>query len=146
MSTYQEMIVRYLEAEYNMPADKVIRWLHKRNRYSDIAETIGCSPKTLLAICKELGIDDEPPTRISYTPTYVNATDFLKRFDSVEDAVVECRDPDRLGLSVKDTASKLGIGCSTVIRHTPDYLKYTTFVSSRIRSNRSPPPDHPWRQ
>lgn len=145
LTRYQQMIIRYLEAEYKMSADKVIRWLHKRNRYSDIAKLIGCSENTLFTICKKLGID-ESPTRTSYTPTYLNATEFFKQFKNVEDAIVECR--DRLGLSVEDTVKKLGIGRSTVVRYTPDYLKYT-FNHSKDKKERSaglPSADHPWRQ
>lgn len=154
MTRYQQLIVKYLEAEYKMPAAKVIRWLRKRNRYSDIADLIGCSRMTLRAICRELGIDDSDTVVIINRPSsFPHATEFFKTFKNVEEAVVECRDPERLALSVKDTTKKLGISRATICRHTPEYLKYTYNFSGagldRKRESASqniPSTDHPWRQ
>ena len=150
LTRYQNLIVKYLEAEYKMSADKVIQMLHKRNRFSDIAETIGCSRMTLRAVCKGLGIDDSDTKVIIHrVPSFLNATDFFRKFKNVEDAVVECR--DKLRLSVEETAEKLGIGRSSVVRHTPEYLKYTFNFSKkgldkkRI-SGTAPSADHPWRK
>ena len=60
LTRYQALIVKYLEAKYHLDAAAVIRHLHKKARYSDIAELIGCSRMTLLTICKELEIVQPP--------------------------------------------------------------------------------------
>lgn len=147
LTSYQDKIVKWLEAEYRLPFDKVVQLMRKRgNRCSDMAEFVGCSRSTFRLICKEYGIDFSHTKMIVNRPsTFPNATDFFRRFDTVEDAVVECR--DRLELSVEDTAEKLGIGRSTVVRYTPEYLKWTFNKSKKKKrkSSPAPPSSHPWR-
>lgn len=153
LTRYQRLLVRVIEADCNLPFEKAIAWLRKRNRYSDIAETYGCCRNTLHEICRAYGYDDSHTKVIVDRPLrFMNATEFFLQFNTAEDAIVECRDPDRLGLSVVDTAKKMGVSVQTVTKYTPEYLKYTYNFSKegleRIReasSSNSPPYDHPWR-
>lgn len=124
LTRYQSLIVKYLEAEYGYPICEVLQYFRDMPlRFKDVAEMIGCSRPTLRAICKVVGFDDKSVVilnRLGYLP---NATDFLKSFDTVEDAVIYCR--RTLELTGKETNEKLGISDKTRVRHTPNWLKYT---------------------
>ena len=152
LTRYQQLLVKYIEAEYRLPFERAISVMRKSgNRYSDLCETFGCGRMTLREICKAHGWDDSHTKVIVGRPSvFPKATDFMKSFDSLEDAVVECRDPDKLALTVEEAAEKLGVSCSSVRKYTPEYLKYTQNLSkSGLQKKREsagvPSENHPWR-
>lgn len=71
----------------------------------------------------------EPTKNVIYErrPVFPNATDLFKKFDSPEDAVVECR--NKRELRVEDASNVLGISESSVVKYTPGWLKYTYNMS-----------------
>lgn len=58
---------------------------------------------------------------------FPNATDLFKKFDNPEDAVIGCRDKQKL--TVWETAKILGISESSVVKYTPSWLQFVYNVS-----------------
>lgn len=147
LTKYQSLIVKYFEAEYGRPICEVLQYFRDMPlRFEDIAELAGCSDNTLRKICKCVGFNNEGPVILLREGIHSpNATDFLKSFTTIEDAVIHCR--HKLKLTVKGTVKKLGISRSTIARNTPDWLKYTfNFTGKRKRRDYSPSEEHPWKK
>ena len=130
LTHYQSLIVKYFEAEYGYPICEVLRYFRDMpRRFEDIATQAGCSRQTLRSICEAVGFEGlgtwvVVDKRRGHCP---NATDFLRSFDTIEDAVIHCR--NELKLPIKETKKKLGISKATICRHTPDWSKYTFYLS-----------------
>lgn len=124
LTRYQSLVVKYLEAEYGRPICEVLQYFRDMPlRFEDIAALASCSPKTLQRICKAVGFNDDAVVVLDKKRAYYpNATDLFKKFSTAEDAVVYCRDAQ--GLTIEETQKRLGIGRTTIWRHTPAWLKH----------------------
>ena len=145
LTRYQSLIVKYLEAEYGHPICEVLRYFRDMPlRFEDIARLADCSPKTLQRICETVGYNDNVVVIVDKKKAhYPNGTNFLKSFETTEDAVIHCRHD--LKLTIEETQEKLGISKTTIWRNTPEGLKFLCNSNrERLVTKRSPSDDHPW--
>lgn len=152
MRSYRKLqkLIEDIEKEYSYPAKDQIEWFRRFPlRWLDIAEILGCSRKALRKVCRLVEVEESSKVIFRAKRLPRNATDFLKSFETIEDAVVECRSKRRW--TVSKTALLLGICESTVIKHTPDWLRGIYNMSEeglKIKQEvgrRAKPNNHPWK-
>ena len=153
LTRYQKLLVENIELKHNCPAKDLLTDLRNNPplRFSNIAVIVGCSVCTLRVLFKHFGVDKGKNVVLDRRSIFPNATKLFKKFSTPEDAVVHCR--DKLKLTVWETSEKLGISESSVVKYTPDWLKYTYNMSQgglqvkqETGRKTSVPQDHPWNE